>query len=167
MPRLHYLCSQLILISLLSAPVMAQVTNPFEWIEPQSRSQLWLNAGMQSYHYDGNNQLNNNNIGFGAEYVFSTVASATLGGYKNSNSKNSNYAGIYYHPIALGPVQFGLVGSLLNGYQKVNHGGYFPALIPAASFEKDWFGVNMLFIPTVGDKIRGVISLQLKLKGLD
>jgi hypothetical protein len=25
----------------------------------------------------------------------------------------------------------------------------------------------MLFIPTVGDKIRGVISLQLKLKVLD
>ena len=59
---------------------MAQVANPFEWIEPQSRSQIWLNAGMQPYHYDGNNQLNNNNLGFGAEYAFSTVTSATLGG---------------------------------------------------------------------------------------
>ena len=163
----NYFYRILILLSLHSAPVIAQVTNPFEWMEPHSRNQLWLNAGMQSYHYDNDPHLNNNNIGFGAEYVFSTVASATLGGYKNSNSKHSNYAGIYYHPLSAGPIQLGFVGAVINGYEGVNKNGYFPALIPAASFEKGWFGANLLFIPSVGDKIKGVISLQLNLKVLD
>ena len=167
MSRNQYFCSIFVLLSLFSAPVMAQVTNPFEWTEPLSLNQLWLNAGMQSYHYDGDSQLNNSNIGLGAEYAFSTVASATLGTYKNSNSKQSNYAGIYYHPLSAGPIHLGFVGGLINGYGGINNRGYYPALIPAASFEKGWFGANLLFIPSIGDKIRGVISLQLKLKVLD
>ncbi len=135
--------------------------------EPERRNELWLNAGMYSYHYDKSQNFNNNNIGIGAEYRFSTVASLTVGGFKNSDSSHSNYAGIYWQPIAVGPVNIGVVGGGFNGYSSTNNGGWFPAIFPAATIEGKWIGANLFFIPTVGDRVHGAISLQLKLKVLD
>jgi hypothetical protein len=135
-----------------------------EIIEVEARNQLWLNAGMYSYHYDKSQSFNNNNIGIGAEYRFSTVASVTIGGFKNSNSTHSNYVGIYWQPIALGPINIGAVGGAFNGYTATNNGGWFPAIFPALTIEGKWVGANLFFIPTVGDKVHGAISLQLKLK---
>lgn len=136
-------------------------------IEAETKSQLWLNAGMYSYHYDKSQNFNNNNVGFGAEYRFSSVASVTLGGFKNSDSTHSNYVGIYWQPIAVGPIVLGLVGGGFNGYQSTNNGGWFPAFFPAATIEGDLLGANFFFIPTIGDKVHGAISFQLKLKILD
>ena len=136
-------------------------------IEAEKRSELWINPGMYSYHYDKSQSFNNNNIGVGAEYRFSTVASITIGGFKNSNSTHSNYVGIYWQPISLGPVNIGVVGGGFNGYASTNNGGWFPAIFPAATIEGKWVGANMFFIPTVGDRVHGAISLQLKLKVLD
>jgi hypothetical protein len=135
--------------------------------EPEWRNELWLNAGMYSYHYDKSQNFNNNNIGIGAEYRFSTVASLTVGGFKNSDSSHSNYAGIYWQPIAVGPVNIGIVGGGFNGYSSTNNGGWFPAIFPAATIEGKWVGANLFFIPTVGDRVHGAISLQLKLKIID
>jgi hypothetical protein len=136
-------------------------------IEAEPRSQLWLNPGMYSYHYDKSQSFNNNNIGIGAEYRFSTVASLTVGGFKNSNSTHSNYVGMYWQPIALGPINIGAVGGAFNGYTATNNGGWFPAIFPAATIEGKWVGANVFFIPTVGDKVHGAISLQLKFKVYD
>jgi len=136
-------------------------------IESEPKSQLWLNAGMYSYHYDKSQNFNNNNIGFGGEYRFSSVASVTIGGFKNSDSTHSNYAGLYWQPIAVGPISLGLVGGAFNGYQTTNNGGLFPAVFPAATIEGDWLGANLFFIPTVGDRVHGAVSLQIKLKVLD
>ena len=148
-------------------PAFGQSNNPFDLIEPKSQNELWLNAGMYSYHYDKSQNFNNNNIGIGAEYRFSTVASLTVGGFKNSDSSHSNYAGIYWQPIAVGPVSIGVVGGGFNGYSSTNNGGWFPAIFPAATIEGKFFGANVFFIPTVGDRVHGAISLQLKLKVLD
>jgi hypothetical protein len=136
-------------------------------IESESKSQLWLNAGMYSYHYDKSQNFNNNNVGFGGEYRFSSVASVTIGGFKNSDSTHSNYAGLYWQPIAVGPINLGLVGGGFSGYQSTNNGGWFPAIFPAATIEGDWLGANLFFIPTIGDRVHGAISIQLKLKVLD
>lgn len=136
-------------------------------VEPQDRNEFWLNAGMYSYHYDKSQKFNNNNFGFGAEYRFSTVASVTVGGFKNSNSTHSNYAGIYWQPIAIGPLNIGIVGGGFNGYAATNNGGWFPAIFPAATIEGKWLGANIFFIPTVGDRVHGALSLQLKLKVIE
>ena len=136
-------------------------------LESEERNELWLNAGMYSYHYDKSQNFNNNNVGFGAEYRFSTVASITVGGFKNSDSTHSNYAGIYWQPIAVGPVNIGIVGGGFNGYSSTNNGGWFPAIFPAATIEGKWVGANVFFIPTVGDRVHGAISLQLKFKVYD
>ena len=69
------------MLGIFLQPAFGQSNNPFELIEPKSQNELWLNAGMYSYHYDKSQSFNNNNIGFGAEYRFSSVASVTVGGF--------------------------------------------------------------------------------------
>jgi hypothetical protein len=136
-------------------------------IEVERKNELWLNAGMHSYHYDKSQSFNNNNVGFGAEYQFSSVASVTVGGFKNSDSSHSNYAGIFWQPLSISLIRVGLAGGGFNGYSSTNNGGWFPAVFPVATIEWRRIGANVFFIPTVGDRVHGAISLQLKLKVLD
>jgi hypothetical protein len=103
----------------------------------------------------------------GLEYRFNSVASATVGNFKNSDNGHSSYAGIYYQPIAIGVMKLGVVAGGFNGYQSTNNGGWFPAVLPAITIEEGRLGANIFFIPTVGDKVHGAISLQLKVKLYD
>ena len=59
-------------------------------IENQPLSETWLNAGFYSYHFQRDKNLNDGNPGLGAEYRFSTVASATAGRFYNSDRAYSN-----------------------------------------------------------------------------
>jgi hypothetical protein len=136
-------------------------------IEPEARSQVWINPGFVSYHFDQSKNLNNGNWGAGAEYRFSTVASATIGRFYNSNREYSNYAGIYYQPIAIGPIKLGAVLGGFNGYPQTNSGGWFAAALPALTWEGDRVGANVFIVPTIGDRVNGAISVQLKLKVFD
>jgi hypothetical protein len=136
-------------------------------VEPEARSQIWINPGFVSHHFDQNKNLNNGNWGAGAEYRFNTVASATIGRFYNSNREYSNYAGLYYQPIAIGPIKLGAVLGGFNGYPQTNHGGWFAAVVPALTWEGDRVGANVFLIPTMGDRVNGAISVQLKLKVFD
>jgi hypothetical protein len=148
-----------------TSPPQAQQSNSWiEIIEPQSKSELWINPGMYSYHFQKDQNLNNNNWGIGFEYRFNSIASATIGNFKNSDNGHSSYAGIYYQPIAIGFVKLGVVAGGFNGYQSTNNGGWFPAVLPALTIEKDRLGANLFLIPTVGDRVHGAISFQLKVK---
>ena len=150
---------------LLSFPVASQEsTSWFQFIEPIRESELWINPGMYSCHFQKDQNLNSNNWGIGLEYRFNTVASVTLGSFKNSDNGHSSYAGIYYQPIAIGLVKLGVVAGGFNGYQSSNNGGWFPAVLPALTIEEGRLGVNLFFIPTVGDRVHGGISVQAKLK---
>ena len=103
-----------ILIAMIfSNLVFAQESiNIFHMIESDGKNEIWINPGMYSEHFQKNQNLNGNNWGIGLEYRFSTVASATIGNYKNSDNGHSSYAGIYYQPFALGPVKLGVVGGI-------------------------------------------------------
>ena len=150
------------------SPVSAYESKAWiEVIEPKAKSELWINPGMYSYHFQKDQNLNNNNWGVGLEYRFNTVASVTLGNFKNSDNGYSSYAGIYYQPIAIGPIRLGVVAGGFNGYQSTNNGGWFPAVLPALTVEEGRFGANLFFIPTVGDRVHGAISLQIKVKLYD
>jgi hypothetical protein len=150
------------------SPVSAYESNAWiEVIEPKAKSELWINPGMYSYHFQKDQNLNNNNWGVGLEYRFNTVASVTLGNFKNSDNGHSSYAGIYYQPIAIGPIRLGVVAGGFNGYQSTNNGGWFPAVLPALTIEDGIFGANIFFIPTLGDRVHGAISLQIKVKLYD
>jgi hypothetical protein len=137
---------------------------PIDVIAPVEKSELWLNPGLLSYHFDQSKNFNAVNYGFGGEYKFSSVASLTAGTFRNSNYRQSNYVGMYWQPIAIGPVQIGVVAGGFNGYLSNNNGGWFPAVLPAFTVEGRWVGFNVILIPTIADRVSGSLSLQLKLK---
>jgi hypothetical protein len=136
----------------------------FETLESKPLREVWLNAGFYSQHFDSDKGLNNSNPGIGAEYRFSTVASATAGRFYNSDRTYSNYAGMYYQPFALGPFRLGAVVGLFDGYPKMRDGGWFPAIIPTISYEHKSVGLNVAVVPPYKDRLYGAVSFQLKLK---
>lgn len=74
---------------------------------------------------------------------------------------------MYWQPIAIGPVNIGVVAGSFNGYANTNNGGWFPAILPAITIEGQYLGANLLFIPATNQASNGVVSLQLKLKVFD
>ena len=146
------------------ASLSAHADNPFELIDNQPVSELWLNPGFYSYHYQRDKGLNDSNPGFGAEYRFSTVASVTAGRFYNSDRAYSDYLGVYYQPVALGPVRIGAAFGGFNGYPKMRDGGWFLAAVPVLSFDYQRVGVNLSIVPSYKDRLYGAISIQLKLK---
>ena len=133
-------------------------------IQPKEKSQLWINPGMASYHFQQEKNFNGANWGGGLEYRFNTVASVTAGRFYNSDRAYSNYAGLYYQPLAIGPIKLGAVFGGFNGYPQTNNGGWFAAALPALTWEGDLVGANLFIIPTIADRVHGAISLELKLK---
>ncbi len=155
------------LLPLLASLSGAAVADTFDTIESAPLKEVWINGGFYSYHFDRNKDLNDSNPGLGAEYRFSTVASATAGRFYNSDRAYSNYIGVYYQPFKIGPVRLGAVIGGFNGYPKMRDGGWFPAAIPTASFEYKSVGVNVAFVPKYKDRLYGALSIQLKLKVFD
>jgi hypothetical protein len=151
--------------NLLNGTAYAQnEESPIGLVEPQSKSEFWINPGMASYHFEQDKNFNGANWGAGLEYRFNTVASVTAGRFYNSDREYSNYAGLYYEPIAIGPIKLGAVVGGFSGYPAANHGGWFAAALPALTWEGERIGANVFVIPTVGDRVHGAISLQLKFK---
>lgn len=141
-----------------------------QWIglaDNQPLRQTWLNAGFFSYHFQRDKNLNGSNGGLGIEQRLSTVTALTAGRFYNSDRRYSNYAGVYYQPVALGPFRVGAVVGGFNGYPRMRDGGWFLAAVPVASVEYQSVGLNLAFVPSYKDRLYGAISLQLKLKILD
>ena len=156
-------------VSRIAAAVLAlcstsALADTFDLIQPAPLKEVWLNAGFYSYHFQRDKGLNDSNPGLGGEYRFSTVASATAGRFYNSDRAYSNYAGVYYQPIALGPVRIGAVFGAFDGYPKMRNGGWFPAAIPTLSYEYKSVGLNLAIVPTYKDRLYGALSFQLKFK---
>ncbi|MYM67359.1 hypothetical protein GTP45_11000 [Pseudoduganella sp. FT55W] len=135
-----------------------------ETIESAPLNEVWLNGGFYTHHFQRDKDLNGANGGLGAEWRFSTVASATVGRFYNSDRAYSNYVGVYYQPWKIGPVRVGAVVGAFDGYPKMRNGGWFPAAIPTLSYEYERVGVNIGIIPSYKDRLYGGISVQLKLK---
>ncbi len=156
------LCKFLILFSI--SDCMANSYGPFEIITPTEKSEFWLTPGLLSYHFDQSQDFNGFNYGVGGEYKFSSVASLTVGTFRNSHYEQSNYLGAYWQPIAIGRANIGLVAGFFNGYQSNNNGGWFPAALPTVTIEGERFGLNIIIIPTIGNRVSGSLSFQLKFK---
>ncbi|MDC8757159.1 hypothetical protein [Janthinobacterium fluminis] len=157
--KLPWICTALLLA--LCSGARAQ---SFEMLDNKPLKEVWLNAGFYSYHFQRDKNLNDSNPGIGAEYRFSTVASATAGRFYNSDRMYSNYVGVYYQPLTFGPFRLGAVVGAFDGYPKTRNGGWFPAVIPTISYEYKSVGVNVAVIPSYKDRLYGALSVQLKLK---
>jgi len=119
---------------------------------------------MYSYHFDRHDDLDDTNPGIGVEYRINSRTSLAVGRYHNSVHEMTNYVAAYYQPWKLGPFRLGAIVGLFDGYPKIRHGAVFPAVLPTASFEYKRVGVNIILLPTVGEKMSGLISFQLKFK---
>ena len=128
------------------------------------RSQLWLATGFATYHFQSDKDLNGRNPGVGLEYRLSEASSLTAGRFFNSDRQHSRYVGMYYQPLAWAGVRFGGVVGGFDGYPKMRDGGWFPAIIPTATWEVRRVGINVAVVPTYKDRLHGGISVQLKFK---
>lgn len=154
----------IIAAGLFCLSAQAESSNPFDLIEAKPISEIWINPGIYSYHWQRDLGLNDNNYGFGVDYRFSTVVSFTAGEFYNSNRVDSKYAGFYYQPFAIGPVRLGAAVGGFNGYPNYKNGGWFLAAIPEASYEYKRVGLNLSFVPSYQNRLYGALSFQLKLK---
>ena len=127
-------------------------------------NRLWLNAGFYSAHFDTNKGLRNANPGLGFEYKLDDAWSATAGRFINSDNAHSSYIGAYYQPWTVAGAKLGVVGGAFNGYPKAFNGGWFPAVIPVATWEGQRFGLNVALVPPLKDRLYGAVSLQLKFR---
>lgn len=125
-------------------------------------SRLWVNAGFYSAHFDTDKGLRNANPGIGVEYRIDPVWSATAGRFRNSNQADSSYLGVYVQPWVYRGVRLGVVAGAFNGYPNAYQGGWFPAVIPAASLEHGQWGLNVALVPPLKDRLYGALSFQLK-----
>lgn len=139
------------------APAAAQEDEP-------RPNQIWLTTGFATYHFDKDAGLNGRNPGVGLEYRFRDDAALTAGRFFNSDFAHTRYAGVNYQPWRLGPVRIGAVFAAFDGYPKMREGGWFPALVPSATFEYQRVGVNLAVVPKYKDRLHGGISVQLKFK---
>lgn len=151
-------------LTLIPAISAAETLGFFTIVESKPISELWLNPGLYSYHFQKDQGLKNSNFGLGGEYRYSTVSSVTFGVFDNSDRQTSRYAGWYWQPLGLGPVRLGAVVGAIDGYPKMLNGGWFVAVIPTVSIEYKNIGANLLLIPGYKDRLYGAISLQLKLR---
>ena len=122
-------------------------------------SRLWLNAGFYSVHFDTDKNLRNANPGLGAEYKLDGTWSLTAGRFINSDNAHSSYVGAYYQPWRFSGAKLGVVGGAFNGYPKAFNGGWFPALIPVASWEGQRFGLNVALVPPLKDRLLSLIHI--------
>ena len=127
-------------------------------------SRLWLNAGFYSAHFDTGKGLRDANPGIGAEYKLDEIWALTAGHFINSDNAHSNYVGAYYQPWTVAGAKVGVVGGVFNGYPKAWNGGWFPALLPVASWEGQRFGLNVALVPPLKDRLYGAVSFQLKVR---
>ena len=145
----------LVLAGLLASPVA--------WADFEA-SRLWLNAGFYSAHFDTDKGLRNANPGIGAEYKLDESWALTAGRFINSDNAHSSYVGAYYQPWTLAGARLGVVGGAFNGYPKAWNGGWFPALLPVASWEEQRFGLNVALVTPLKDRLYGAVSFQLKFR---
>jgi hypothetical protein len=136
----------------------------FTKVAPAPKSELWVDTGFLTAHFNQGKNLNGENHGLGAEYKFDASLSAAAGRFYNSDRQYSNYAGVIWQPWAIGPVRIGAAIAAFNGYPHMHDGGWFPAAIPTGTIEWDRVGLNIGVIPTYKDRLYGGISVQLKFK---
>ncbi|MDM0077299.1 hypothetical protein QTH90_23030 [Variovorax sp. J2P1-59] len=130
-------------------------------------SQVWINPGFYSLHFDRNKGLEDFNPGIGIEWPIDKTFSLTAGAFRNSDRDRSHYIGLYVMPFEFHGVKLGAVVGGFDGYQMTNNGGWFPALIPTAAIEGKNWGLNIAIIPSIKNRLYGAISFQLKYRFSD
>ncbi len=133
--------------------------------EPKS-GQLWISSGFLSYHPNREPNYNERNTGVGVEYYFNNRHALVAGHYKNSVHGQTTYAHYVYMPLAIGMTRIGAGFGVVNGYPELNNGKFGPAIMPIASTTFSFYGhpvgINIVWIPSIDDRVDASIALQVK-----
>jgi hypothetical protein len=156
-------CGLVVALTLAVPASFAESTPTTLVLQPSYTSQVWLNVGGFSRHFDRNRGHNEHNLGLGIEYRTSPELSYMAGSYYNSVRKNTTYAAVNWQPWSVGPFKVGAAIGLMNGYPAVNRGGSFFAALPMVSYEGGRFGVNIGLIPALKN-VDGAVIVQFKLR---
>lgn len=131
-------------------------------------SQLWISPGIYSAHFDRSKNLRNDNPGLSIEYQFAEDHSVAGGSYINSNGARTHYGAYAWRPlhaeVAGLKVRAGVALGVFDGYPFYRDGAPFIAPLPVIGIEGERFGVNVIVIPTIRDRLYGALSLQLKFR---
>jgi hypothetical protein len=135
-----------------------------------SSSPMWVSVGVGSQHLQNASQYNQQNFGLGVEIPFQADwlpvvdTRYALGFFRNSERARSIYAGAFLFPFAKpqDPIKLGALVGVINGYERANHGGFFPLVVPTLAFEQNGFGANLFLVPPVAG-IPATLALQVKM----
>ena len=75
---------QILLCTLLASYTLPSSAATFERLESKPLDELWLTAGFYSFHFEPDQPLEDNNIGAGLEYRYSTTSAIVAGMFRNS-----------------------------------------------------------------------------------
>ncbi|WP_420992763.1 hypothetical protein ACKI2N_006270 [Cupriavidus sp. 30B13] len=131
---------------------------------PAFPTQVWLNAGLLSYHFNRAAHYNAYNWGFGADVRVSEDFTLSAGEYRNSVRYHSVYATVAWQPLHLGPLRIGAAAGAIRGYPDVNNGGWSPMAAPVIGIEYGRVGASLIYVPTIRGKVDGCISLQIRIR---
>ena len=143
-------------LSLASAGATAQ----------EQATQVWVNAGLLSYHFDRGKNYNETNLGLGGEALLAPDHALMAGFYRNSEREQSRYLGYQWRPLHWQPggvkVSAGIAVSAIDGYPTMNDKAWFLAPMPIVAIEGERFGANLIFVPNV--KHGSAVAVQFKLR---
>ena len=130
--------------------------------------QVWVNPGMYSEHFDRSKHLRNDNIGLGVEVDLAADHVLEAGSYINSNYARSHYAAYGWRPlhwqVAGINIGAGVAVGAFDGYPYYRNGGWFAAPLPLIAVEAGRVGANLSVIPTIGNRLDGAVTVQIKLR---
>jgi hypothetical protein len=129
---------------------------------PAALADVWVSPGFYSHHFDTSKNLNNNNHGFGIEATVSKTYSLTAGVFQNSDRATSHYVGAYILPFQVGALKAGAAVGAFDGYPQMRDGGWFPAVVPTMAIEGPRLGMNVSFIPKIGERVHSALAFQIK-----
>jgi hypothetical protein len=131
-------------------------------------TEVWLNPGFFSYHFDRDLDLREDNWGVGAEVSPAPDHVLMAGKFINSENRQSRYLGYQWRPLNR---QFGaliagagIAIAALDGYPRVRDGGWYGALLPIVSLESGRVGLNLTAVPTIEGRVHGAIAVQIKIR---
>lgn len=132
------------------------------------KTEIWVNPGIYSRHFDRGLNYREKNWGFGVEARVAEEHSAMVGSFINSERERSRYLAWHWRPlswdVAGAKVSAGLIAGAFDGYPRYKNGNWFPAAMPVMSVEKGRLGVNFSILPDIPNRMSGAVAVQVKLK---
>ncbi len=129
---------------------------------------VWLSPGIYSWHFDTSKGLRNDNVGASVQLDLAPEHGFLAGTYINSNRARTHYGAYAWRPLQwrFDGVDVGLGAAIgaFDGYPNYRHGGWFVAPLPVASIEGRYLGANLVFIPTIANRLDGALGIQVRLR---